>query len=345
MAKKDNYFLHISLFVLTFFSCALSGVAWAGNQNWTDLSNLGEGMLYASLVIGFLTAHEFGHYFAARYHNVKVSLPYYIPMPLTFAVLSFGTLGAIIRLRESPKSNKVLFDIGVAGPIAGFLVCVVYLIYGYTHLPPIDFLYNIHPEFIKNGVPSTGNLVFGDTLLIHILQSIFTSPDDFVPPMSEIYHYPFLCAGWLGLFVTALNMIPAGQLDGGHITFAMFGKLQYKIAKIVWWIMLLLGFSALLDLAYIYLDASQLDTESIFYGKDLLIMPVLEWLKNNVPILFKGWSGWILWALITRFIIKLDHPPTSDNKRLSATRMAIGWISLIIFVLCFSPNGIYLNIQ
>lgn len=203
----------------------MAGVAWL-NRDPMDIANFHLGLTYSILILTFLTFHEFGHYFAARIHKVDVTLPYYIPFPMILN--PFGTMGAVIRMRQQVNSRKALFDIGIAGPIAGFIVAAGMLIYGMTHLPPFEYIYDIHPEYQTTGVPTNG-FAFGPNLLFIIFAKLFTSsPSVFLPPMNEIYHYPFLCVGWFGLLVTALNLLPVGQLDGGHIVYAIFkGKSKY----------------------------------------------------------------------------------------------------------------------
>jgi membrane-associated protease RseP (regulator of RpoE activity) len=121
-----------------------------------------------------------------------------------------------------------MFDIGVAGPLAGFVACIALLTYGFLNLPGPEYLLAIHPnyDFAIGGDPNSQGLPleFGQTILFASLRSFFTDSQQFVPPMTEIYHYPFLCVGWFGLFVTAMNLIPIGQFDGGHLIYTMFGE-------------------------------------------------------------------------------------------------------------------------
>lgn len=341
LSKSSNNKLHIYiiLFIFTFITCLMAGTQWS-YHDFTEITNWHHGLTYAILILSFLSAHEFGHYIAARIHGIDATLPYYIPFPIPI-VLNFGTLGAVIKVREKIPSKKILFDIGVSGPIAGFIVALGFLIYGLMTLPGIDFIYNIHPEYLlmnRGEIPSHG-LHFGDTLLFSGLVSIFKNPDGFLPPMNEIYHYPYLNVGWFGLFVTTLNMLPMGQLDGGHIVYAMFGKTQRIISRIVWWILLIIGMLAFVKVIHDYL---MFDFESSFMKliRDLLF-PFLHRLIHTFPILFMGWSGWLIWALIGKFFIKLDHPPIYDNEDIGLKRKIIGWLSLIILLLSFSYNGVY----
>jgi membrane-associated protease RseP (regulator of RpoE activity) len=308
---KPKYWLHILLFVFTFFTTTVAGVAWL-NMDPFDLAHFHYGLPYSILLLTVLTLHEFGHYFAARYHRVDATLPFYIPFPLLPGLIHFGTLGAIIRIRSALPNKKVLFDIGIAGPIAGFVASLAILIYGMTHLPGIEYLYEIHPEYRELIELPEGNLQFGQTLLMVMLRELLVSPDAFFPPMNEIYHYPFLTVGWFGMLVTAINLLPVGQLDGGHISYAMFGERHRFIARGTFFFLLLIG-----------------------------LLGFLPFLGINVPI---GWSGWLFWAAIIYFVIKLKHPPVPDQTPLDPVRMRIGWTAYLMLILCFSPAPISIQL-
>jgi membrane-associated protease RseP (regulator of RpoE activity) len=295
--------LYSSLFILTFFTTTLAGVQWL-NKNPLELDNFWFGVSYSISILAMLSAHEFGHYFAARYHKISATLPFYIPAP-PFLVNPFGTLGAVIRIRSGWTSKKSLFDIGITGPIAGFIVSIALLIYGFLTLPDISYIYTIHPEYIATGKIPENGFTFGQSILFYAFTKFFAS-GGMVPPMNEIYHYPFLCVGWFGLFVTALNMMPVGQLDGGHIMYALVGgRIQALLGKIFF--ALLLGFGLL---SIIPIFGSQIYMASV---------------------------GWILWSLILFFVIKLKHPEIYDPTPLSSNRKILGWIMIIIFVLTFPP--------
>jgi membrane-associated protease RseP (regulator of RpoE activity) len=161
------------------------------------------GWSYAVTVIAILGAHELGHYFACRYYDVDASLPYFLPFPLGF----FGTLGAVIRIREPIATKRMLFDIGIAGPIAGFVVLVPALFIGIavSEIVPID---------------GTG-IWFGEPLLIKAAAYLLWGPlpADHTLGMSAVAY-----AAWFGMLATALNLFPVGQLDGGHIAYAVLGR-------------------------------------------------------------------------------------------------------------------------
>ncbi|MFP4529613.1 MAG: site-2 protease family protein [Candidatus Kapaibacterium sp.] len=337
--RMNKLWIHIGLFALTFLSCMMAGAQWAF-KDFTEITNWHYGLTYAILIMTFLSAHEFAHYAASRLHGVDASLPFFIPLPIPY-IVNFGTLGAVIKTRSRIPSRRALFDIGVSGPIAGFIVCFGFLLYGLATLPPIDYLYNIHPEYLENGgkIPET-SLFFGDTLLYWIMTELFANPDGFLPPMNEIYHYPFLNVGWFGLFVTTLNMLPLGQLDGGHVTYAMFGRRNHaKIARVVWWAMVAIGCGSLLGLIH---ESLQVDsTGAVMQILRAALLPPLSWIADSAPFIFRGWGGWLFWALITRVFIKLDHPPVGASGSIGRGRMTLGWIALVILLMSFSYNGIY----
>ncbi|MBI5402186.1 MAG: site-2 protease family protein [Ignavibacteriae bacterium] len=288
----------------------MAGVFWA-NQDPYQLNNFYSGLTYSILLLSVISAHEFGHYFAARYHKVDVTLPYYIPFPFLF-LNPFGTMGAVIKMKSRLHSRKTLFDIGIAGPIAGWAATMIILIYGYLTLPPVNFIYQIHPEYVNKGIPTTG-FTFGYNIIFFVFEKIFSAPNVFVPPMNEIYHYPFLCVGWFGLLITSLNMMPVGQLDGGHISYTMFGENHKYIANIVFGLLVFFGLAGLLPLIGININF--------------------------------GSANWLVWAILIFFVIKRVHPPVVNDfsEPLGRFRTILGWISFIIFVISFCPIPILDN--
>lgn len=313
---KERPMLHLGLFIITFITTTIAGVQWTSASGGPyELSELLIGLPYSICILLIISFHEFGHYFAAMYHKVKATLPFYIPFPPIPYLINFGTMGAVIRTRSRIHTKKAMFDIGVAGPIAGFIVCLTILIYGFLNVPSVDYILHIHPDYYDPSYGKNGlNLTFGDSILFSFLRMIFTQPGQFFPPMSEIYHYPYLCVGWFGLFITSMNMIPVGQLDGGHISYAMFGeKNHFKISVVSFSIMFVFGILGFID-------------------------SVLE---INYGI---GWSGWLFWAVILYFVIRLKHPPVPDNNELDAKRKFIGYFSFFIFIISFSPTPLMLTL-
>lgn len=306
----SRYGVPFLLFVATFATTTIAGAYWVvTTSTGLEISQLSEGLPYSISILAILGFHEFGHFFASKFHKVKATLPYFIPFPTIAGMLNFGTMGAVIKTKTPIYNKKALFDIGIAGPIAGFVISLIVLIYGFQNLPGKEFIISIHPDF---DLPTYGqdglSLAFGENLLFIILRELFAnSPDGFIPPMSEIYHYPYLCAGWFGLFVTALNLLPVGQLDGGHIIYAMFGeKAQEKIAWVAMFFLLFAGGMGVINQFY----------------------------ETGISI---GWTGWFLWALLLYFVIKVKHPPVYDNSPIGIGRLLIGYLGILIFILSFIP--------
>lgn len=327
-------------------------------------------MLFGVSLLLFLTVHEFGHYFAAKRHHVDVTLPFFIPLPF----IGIGTLGAVIRIRQHVPDLRSLFDIGVAGPVAGFVIALALLVGSLVYLPPPEYLLDVdgHRELkaiiIESGsfpdeMPvsevdeSTVVIVVGQTLLYRAVTSFF----DDVPPMYEMYHYPVLFAAWLALFFTALNLLPVGQLDGGHVLYSLVGPRWHRLLARGFVLLLLISggvglqlepgpgvtemrewlgpynWLALTAVYYLYL-------RKVFGGNHALIAPSLLGVvavtlalvlvpSVGAPI---GHSGWLIWCLLIVFLIKVDHPPVLHTAPLSPGRRLLGIAAMIIFVLCFS---------
>lgn len=323
---EQNYPLHAALFTLTLFTTFWAGAFWAGhparfNSAATFLHDLRYGIPYGLSVLVFLGAHEFGHFFAALYHRMRTTLPYFLPVPPLPFLLSLGTFGAVIRIKDRIPDTKALFDTGVSGPLSGFVVALGLLVYGFTHLPPIDYIFSIHPEYeALGGIPSpppANTLFLGKNLLYLLLEK--TLNPAYSPPMTEMYHYPYLFAGWLGCFVTALNLLPVGQLDGGHVIYAMFGRKGHRTGALTFLLIIaILGLPSLVLLIF----------ELVAPGTTLPIPEsVIAW----------SWPGWILWAFILTRILGTNHPPTMRDHKLSPGRIFTGWLAIIIFFLCFTP--------
>lgn len=197
--------LNVILFLLT---CATTLVAGSGAfltfDPFQNPARILTGVPFAVTLLAILGTHEFGHYFTARYHGASVSLPYFIPAPPPFL---FGTLGAIIRMGSAVRDRNALFDIAVAGPLAGLLVAVPALMLGLGWS-------------VVATIPPGGHIVFGDSLLMRLFVYLTFGR---IPSGMDVFVHPVALAGWVGLFVTALNLFPVGQLDGGRIAYALFG--------------------------------------------------------------------------------------------------------------------------
>jgi len=195
---------NIVLFLLTVLSTIVAGSqAFFAFNPFVEPRRLLEGVPFAFTLLAILGTHEFGHYFTARAYGASVSLPYFIPAP---PPLLFGTLGAIIRMRSPARDRNSLFDIAAAGPLAGLVVALpaLWIGLGWSKVA---------------AVPSGGSVSFGDSLLLRFMTWLAFGP---LPPGHDVFVHPVALAGWVGLFVTALNLIPVGQLDGGRIAYALF---------------------------------------------------------------------------------------------------------------------------
>ncbi|HLT23959.1 MAG TPA: site-2 protease family protein [Ignavibacteria bacterium] len=323
--RKNNYLLNLFLFIATFVTATFAGVQWL-DKDPSQLLNFPLGLTYASLLLLIISTHEFGHYFAARYHKVPTTLPYYIPFPF-LGLNPFGTMGAVIRMKASYYSRKALFDIGAAGPIAGWITCLVILITGFMNLPGIEYLYPIHPEIEINGISDKG-FHFGNNLAFSFLASVFAPEGSFIPPMNEVYHYPFLCAGWFGLLITSLNLMPIGQLDGGHIIYCMFPKYYKTVARFFFILLLTFGLIGIFPL----LEHGDILISSGF-------SPITDWIMQY------GSISWLIWAALILWIIKIEHPDTvsPDEKPLGTGRMLTGFLCIFIFIVSFTPQIAYEN--
>jgi hypothetical protein len=309
--KPSNPFVNLVLFILTVFSVLLAGALYdyAGPVS-NDFSviakylllNLWRGWPFAVSLLAILLAHEFGHYLAARYHRSAVSLPYFIPFPISL----FGTMGAFIQLKSPPRNRNVLLDIGAAGPYAGLVIAVPVLIYGLL----TSELNNL-PDVFQGGQVFEGNSIFYLGIKYAIFGELLPKPESFsgISTLSYWLKYFFTgtpfptggidvtlnqvaWAGWAGLLVTALNLIPAGQLDGGHLLYVLFGRNAKKILPVILGILVLLGFV---------------------------------------------WSGWWLWAFLIMFLGRVHAEPLDQITPIDQRRKVIAIIGLVLFLLLFMP--------
>jgi len=210
--------MNVATFLLTVVTTLFAGTVWY-HEPVTGPLDLLAGWPFALAVMGVLGVHELGHYVLSRHHDVEASLPYFIPVP-TF----IGTLGAVIRMKGRIPDRKALFDIGVAGPLAGLAATVVVTVVG-LYLPPIQV-----PQAVLND-PNAVNIEFGFPPLLLALSWLTGQPLTYGDPSLAVN--PVVFGGWIGMFVTFLNLIPVGQLDGGHLVRAMAGRRQETLAALV----------------------------------------------------------------------------------------------------------------
>ena len=232
VVERSRPLVHLVLFLATVVTTLMAGTMILGGvppgELWRDPTRIAVGLPFAASLLAILGVHEFGHYTLGRRHGMPVSLPYFIPVPPVPPFL-LGTMGAVIRLRGAIRDRRALFDMAVAGPIAGLVVAVPVYVLGLrlssvVHIPPDG---------------AEGSYVrFGDALLPKLLERLTLGP---LPPDFDILLHPVGVAAWFGFFVTALNLIPAGQLDGGHIVYALFGGRHALISKLAVAALVLIG--------------------------------------------------------------------------------------------------------
>lgn len=376
--KRDQKTLLLQglLFLATFITTTLAGAEWTHGKlfalkiyalatsqeypfGWADFVG---GLSYSIPFLLILTTHELGHYFTARYHHVKSSLPYYIPLPpLPY---SLGTLGALIRLRERVPSKRKNFDIGISGPLAGFVMSLVVLWYGFTHLPPPEYIFQIHPEYEQYGLnyadvvydkPGVSDVVLGKNLIFLFFERFVADPSR-IPNPHEMMHYPLLFAGFWSLVFTSLNLLPIGQLDGGHVVYGLFGFKTHRVIAIASFIVLIFysGLGAidltadqgtvfqniLFGLLFLFVLLKGLrrsSRDTLMYT--LLIMALLLLINWQFPNI-KGYSGWLLFIFVVGRFVGVEHPPSEIEEALDTKRKILGWIGLIVFLLSLTPAPI-----
>lgn len=253
-----------------------------------DPARMSQGIIFSGPLLLILLAHEFGHYLACVYYGLDATLPFFLPAP-TF----IGTLGAFIRIRSPIYSRRELFDVGVAGPLAGAVFIIPALGIGLA-------LSKVIP-----GIAEQGDIVFGTPLLFRIVEwAVFPGV-----PAKDIYLHPIARAAWVGLFATALNLLPLGQLDGGHILYTMAGDRFRTISRVFWGLLLPLG---LLYWPW-------------WIWAVLFFIPIRR--RSGVPGVPATWQ----------FFHFLRHPAIFDPAPLGQGRTQLAWLSIIVFVLSFMP--------
>ncbi len=295
---KKKIWLNVLLFVLTAFSTFYVGISLSFNyknaeifvQNSEfspDLSVIfspeviGLSIIYAVVLLGILLGHELGHFLACRYYKINATLPYFIPFPNLI-----GTMGAFIKIKSPIKKKHQLFDIGIAGPLTGFILSMPALVYG---LP----LSKVVPSIAAK----EGSIMLGDSLLLKIIEGMIFKN---IPPNSDIFLHPVAFAGWVGLLVTALNLFPMGQLDGGHISYALLGSKSRNLARIFLVIFFALGiffwvgwFLWAFLILFLGMKHPQIEdeTESLSQGRKIIAyVIVLIFILSFIPDPIKGYN-------------------------------------------------------
>jgi len=321
--SNARFYVNVVLFVLTVISMLLMGVDIPSESLPADCSiplsllflNILSGWPFALSMMGILFAHEMGHYIACRIYNVPATLPFFLPAPF---ISPLGTLGAFIMMRGIPKNKRILFDVGVAGPIAGVVIAIPVLFIGLSlsHLGPVQPASAGCSGFLE------GNSIFYLFAKFAVFGKLLPAPVDFggLSPIVYWIRYfltgqpiPFngmdvqlhsvALAGWAGLLVTALNLVPVGTLDGGHVAYGLFGEKARKIFPIA--IGVLVG---------------------------LMLLPVLLTFSFGSMNL-----SWLLWVFILFWLGNVRTQPLDDITELDSNRRALGYFILIVFILLFTP--------
>jgi membrane-associated protease RseP (regulator of RpoE activity) len=265
---------HLLLLGLTALTTTFAGWFWLGGDGQ-------QAMLFTFALLMILGSHELGHYIACRWYNVDATLPYFIPFPLS----PVGTFGAFIRIKSPIPSRRALFDIGIAGPLAGFVFAL-----------PVAVIAHYFAEGATPALNNQGVIIYNDPLLFKFLIQLFHLPQHL--DASLIWF-----SAWFGLLLTAFNLMPIGQLDGGHVIYALFGVRGHRA---IGWL--------------VYLAT--------------LAMAVYSWQTG-------GWMGWIVWAILFTVLMRAGHPPVLDEAEpLGVTRWLVALIGLLVFMLCFIPTPI-----
>jgi membrane-associated protease RseP (regulator of RpoE activity) len=282
--------LNLVLFLLTLLTTTMAGADASGafvtlRAPLQSLANLRAGLSFSIPLMSILLAHELGHYFAARRHRVDATLPYFIPAPFP-SLFFIGTFGAFIRIKTPPRTRAAMFEIGAAGPWAGFAVALLAVILGLTlsKVSPLD--------------TSAGGFNLGNSMLFWSVSRVVLGVD---PNTVNVDLHPIAFAGWLGLFVTTLNLLPVGQLDGGHVVYALLGGRVHRVVSRLCW-------------------------------AGCALMVVIPYALG-----FDFWSGWLMWFGLV-FFLGLGHPSTIDaHTPLDRNRRILAWATVALFFLTFSP--------
>jgi len=282
--------VHLLLLLLTFLTMTLAGsgfflnyVSAVGTRRVVvpTVSALLGGLWFSIPALLILGSHELGHYFACRYYRIPASLPYFVPAPF-FSIV--GTLGAVIRM-ALPHTRKALFDVGIAGPIAGFVVLVPLAIYGVSHSYAVK---------LPQAIALAGGIELGDPLLLTLLQRAFFGT---LPDKTLFVMHPMGFAAWFGLLATALNLFPAGQLDGGHIVHALFGRVSRYVT----------------------------------IASILILLALAVFVSYSWAV----WS--VLLVLMTYSFGLDHPPVGEEHLPIGRTRMILGALAILMFVLSFTP--------
>jgi membrane-associated protease RseP (regulator of RpoE activity) len=308
----------IALFLLTLLTTTASGAIqqhpgadfpmWQVLFPVSAIRPISDGLTYSIPLMLILLCHELGHYFTARAHRVPASLPHFIPLP---PLLGFGTMGAVIGMSHVTGDRRKLIDIGAAGPLAGLVIAVPAIIYGLS----LSQVSPLHPH----------DVIEGNSILYALLK--FAIKGAWLPNETEdVFLHPIARAGWTGLLVTMINLLPMGQLDGGHIATAYFGNRYNRFARRL--------HQALPVMAVIVFLWAMVLVRRETQGTNL-------WsIGEAAKIALGGALPWMIWwgmvALVRRASGSADHPPV-EPQPLVASRRGLFWLMVIVFGLLLMP--------
>ncbi len=282
--------INLILFLVTLLTTTMAGADLAGAPvNLLDpvsaLMNLPAGLSFSLPLMAILFAHEMGHYLMSRRHGVDATLPYFIPAPYP-SVFFVGTFGAFIRMKSPARTRRAMFDIGAAGPWAGFIVALIAIVFGLMRstVTPLD--------------QSGGGLELGNSILFWTVSRVVLGVN---PNNVNVELNPIAFAGWIGLLVTTINLLPVGQLDGGHTVYALFGARWHRYISRTAWV-------------------------------GCALMALVPYLLG-----YSFWLGWLLWFGLV-FVLGLGHPATVDaDSPLTGARRWMAWATVALFILTFPP--------
>ncbi len=280
---------NVVLLLATVATTLLAGARWYGLDLSGEPASLLSAWPFALSVLGVLAVHDLGHYILTRYHDVEASLPYFIPVPN-----AIGTFGAVISMRDNIPSRRALFDIGVAGPLFGLAATVVVTVIGVA-LPPIEV----------TGPTIASRIELGYPLLI---RGIATAMGQSLEHGADMMPNPVLIGGWVGAFITFLNLIPVGQLDGAHVTRALLGDRMGVVEKVV---------------------------------------PVALFGLAGYLVLFQGGTSaflWVFWGVLALVFSRVGTVTPIDESSVDRRRQAVAALTLVLGVLCFTPVPISVSV-
>lgn len=304
--ERDRPWLNLLLLVLTLVSTFLVGTTWGVSFMYGDTITGYEGpdallrmhtqprvlylgFIYMLVLVGILMAHEMGHYLTCRYYGLNATLPFFIPGPLPINLI--GTFGAFIRIRSPITRKHQLFDVGVAGPLAGFALTIPAVAYG------------LSVSKVVPALPKESSIIFGEPLLFKLIGGLVLGN---IPTGYDIIVHPVAFAGWVGTLVTAMNLFPIGQLDGGHVVYAVFGPRARRWARLVLAAFVFMG---------VFFFAGWLLWAVLIAVLGLRHPPVMD-----EPVPLSGGRRWLGYLVLAVFVLSFTPSPIQGSSVLDLMR-------------------------